>query len=239
MKKISVIASILMLLSTLLNADITIKNGWHLLGATQDINTSIFDNTCVDYIWEYDSTDINNVEWKTHIANEINYNNSITPITSLTKGEGYWVKGNGDCTISLAEPVVERYSRSASGVVTDHDTYLQWQDDTVNDRLVWFEAGIYCDDLELDGVGWRLPSKYELVGIVEDTHEAPIINPVFENTTSAYYWSSTHTLDFVFEPLLPGMVEVAYGRIVSFNENIQGTSHLRNAHYFRCVRTGQ
>ena len=103
MKKISIITSTLVLLSTMLQADISIKNGWQLLGATQDINASIFDNTCVDYIWKYDATDINNAQWQVHVANAVEYNHNMTAITSLVKGEGYWVKGNGTCVISLAE----------------------------------------------------------------------------------------------------------------------------------------
>jgi len=224
MKKKSIIASTLIFLSTLLNADIVIKNGWQLLGATQDINTSIFNNTCVDYIWKYDSTDIDNTEWKIHVANEVEYNHNMTPITSLTKGEGYWVKGNADCNVTL-----ERYSRSASGVVTDHDTYLQWQDDTTAYFAPRIYAGVYCYALELDGVGWRLPSRYELVSIVEDTHEAPIINPVFENTTSDYYWSSTN----------PSALFTYNARIVSFAANIQSIKGWEEAYYVRCVRARQ
>ena len=122
MKINSIIASSLVLLSTILSADITIKNGWQLLGATQDINVSVFDNTCIDYIWKYDTADINNIEWQTYIANGVEYNHNMSPIDSLTKGNGYWVKGNADCNITIAEPVADRYSRSVQEVVMDHVT---------------------------------------------------------------------------------------------------------------------
>lgn len=100
MKNISIIASALLLSSSILSADITIKSGWQLLGATQDMNTTIFDNTCIDYLWKYDAT---TPEWKIHIANGVNYTLSATEFSSFTKGEGYWVKGNGDCTINMPE----------------------------------------------------------------------------------------------------------------------------------------
>ena len=87
----------------MLSADITIKTGWQLLGATQDMNTTMFNDTCIDYIWKYDTTDINVPEWQVHIANGVDYLHNMTTISSFAKGDGYWVKGNADCTIALAE----------------------------------------------------------------------------------------------------------------------------------------
>lgn len=126
MKKISIIASTLVLFSTILSADITIKNGWQLLGATQDINTSIFDSTCVDYIWKYDTSDINNLEWQIHIANAVNYNQTMPEITSLTKGEGYWVKGNADCNITVPETLT--HDGVTYGTVVSPFTGKVWLD---------------------------------------------------------------------------------------------------------------
>ena len=42
MKKLSLLVSTLILVSSLLNADISIKPDWQLLGATQDLNISKF-----------------------------------------------------------------------------------------------------------------------------------------------------------------------------------------------------
>ena len=200
MKKTSIIASALVLLSAILNADITIKNGWQLLGATQDINASIFDSTCVDYVWKYDATDINNAQWQVHIANAVAYNNTMTPITSLVKGEGYWVKGNysAPCTIASAETVLleaivetSRYTRDANtSIVTDHNQRIErsidgtiryfdkrmWQD-TTPEAMTWDTAHGYCAALTLGGYAdWRLPTPEELVETVEG------ISPVFKNT---------------------------------------------------------
>ena len=102
MKKLLIIASTVLLASSMLSADITIKTGWQLLGATQDMNTSMFDNSCVDYMWKYDTTSAVSPEWQIHIANGQNYIHTYAPISSLHKGEGYWVKGNSDCIVSIS-----------------------------------------------------------------------------------------------------------------------------------------
>lgn len=80
---------------------IHIKNGWQNIGATEDINTSTFNNKCVDYIWRYDSqTDPG--KWKIHIANGNQYDLSqLESIDSLSKTDGFWVKGNDNCTIEV------------------------------------------------------------------------------------------------------------------------------------------
>jgi len=105
MKKISIIVSTLLLSSSILSADITIRTGWQLLGATQDMNTTMFNDTCVDYIWKYDTSTVT-PQWQIHVANGVNYAHSMTTISSFKKGDGYWVKGNADCTISLAETTI-------------------------------------------------------------------------------------------------------------------------------------
>ena len=83
------------------NNEINISEEWQLLGATEDINTSIFDNTCVDYIWKYDSSDINNVEWKLYITNDQNTTHSFNIITQLNQGDGFWVHSNNECLIDI------------------------------------------------------------------------------------------------------------------------------------------
>lgn len=97
LRKLSILATSLLFSHSMLHADITIKQGWQLLGATQDLNTTIFDKDCIDYVWKYDA---NNTDWQVHMANE--ETSDFTAITSFAKGEGYWVLGNGDCNITVA-----------------------------------------------------------------------------------------------------------------------------------------
>ena len=59
--------------------------------------------------------------------------------------------------------------------------------------MTWQEAMDYCKTLELDGHSdWRLPSKTELLSIVDSTRRCPAINVyIFPDTVSSNYWSST------------------------------------------------
>jgi len=101
MKKI--ISSVIALgLGSYINAqDINIPNsGWHLLGASEDLNVSKFDSTCVDYIWKYDISG-NNPEWQLHKANNnitTSYNGAT--ISSLNAGDGFWAKSQSSCDIN-------------------------------------------------------------------------------------------------------------------------------------------
>ena len=93
---------------------------------------------------------------------------------------------------------VRTYSRSAEGVVSDHATNLEWQDDysdngdTVKEARLWSDAVDYCAALDLNGSGWRLPKKFELIMLTDRGKSGPVIDAVFENTISTYaYWSAT------------------------------------------------
>ena len=89
------------------------------------------------------------------------------------------------------------FTDNGNGTVRDNVTTLIWQqaDDAV--ARTWQGAIDYCDDLTLGGAtNWRLPSRRELMSIV-DYARYPSINPVFNGTTASYYWSST---PFAFNP---------------------------------------
>ncbi len=97
--KIKFIAFIVFLCSSLLSASaIQIQSGWQLLGATNDMDPAIFDDTCVEYVLKYDAT---TAQWQVHIANNKSYSHSNPEITSLNKGEGYWIKGSEACSVDV------------------------------------------------------------------------------------------------------------------------------------------
>ena len=78
----------------------------------------------------------------------------------------------------------------ANGVVTDSVTSLEWQNDFSDNggdikRLSWKNAIDYCENLNLDGGGWRLPNIRELTSILD--------NRCCRSFYSFYYfWSSTN-----------------------------------------------
>jgi len=102
MKKLLICILTLLFSCGLYAQDISVKNGWQLLGAIEDINISKFDNSCVDVVWKYDSSNSSFPQWKLHIANGQTYTipSTISLISSLNQSEGFWLKGNDICEIN-------------------------------------------------------------------------------------------------------------------------------------------
>jgi len=115
-------------------------------------------------------------------------------------------------------------------VVTDYDTKLQWQDNTVGTQTNWQGAIDRCESLVLDGFNdWRLPNIRELKSIADRSRANPAINPIFVNTaTTNYYWSST-TMYGTNTPL------PAWG--VIFDYGVDAWWSTGDSYYVRCVRS--
>lgn len=86
------------------------------------------------------------------------------------------------------------------GTVTDTDTCLQWQKESMDtkngvgpDTYNWQEALAVSEGLNLAGYSdWRLPDINELVSLIDRNYISPAVDPVFAATTVAhFYWSST------------------------------------------------
>jgi hypothetical protein len=114
--------------------------------------------------------------------------------------------------------------------VTDSVTGLQWQDNYSDNgdnikSAKWTEAIEYCEGLGLDGGGWRLPNKKELLSLVDYTEFSPSIDSAFAYITSYYYWSSTtHAYD------------TDYAWLVRFRYGYMYNSLKADTDYVRCVR---
>jgi hypothetical protein len=146
------------------------------------------------------------------------------------------------------------YTDNGDNTVTDTNTGLMWQKCSVglnNDASCsglpyvknWYKAtGTYeviwnslpenvCRSLMLAGYSdWRLPSKKELMSIVDYSIPAPgpvISSTFFPNTSTALgYWSSTTSL-----PYASGL-----GMILNFSTGSLGESYVDADGYVRCVR---
>lgn len=133
--------------------------------------------------------------------------------------------------IGLSSLILAEFSRSNVGVITDSVTTLQWQDDYGDNGIAqttWTNAIEYCEGLELDGGGWRLPNLNELTSLVDDTRVNPAISSKFVNTSHYAYWSSTKYVQ-----------TIGASWIIFFYNGQQGGSNNRTSNFVRCVRAGE
>lgn len=122
------------------------------------------------------------------------------------------------------------YDTSTAGVVTDRVTGLMWQAAVSPTTYTWADAKAYCGALVLAGHSdWRLPSRIELVSLVDFTIARPgptIDASAFPNAPSGTFWTaSTRALQ-----------ETSSAWYVLFDTGFVFTDLMSLAHSVRCVR---
>ena len=136
------------------------------------------------------------------------------------------MKKIGLIMVALLSIAQAEFTRADTGIVTDSQTGLEWQDNTIPDVAYETSAISYCNSLDLEGTGWRLPNINELKSLIVDTQFAPSIDAVFENTaTDTFYWSSTSS-----------KVTTREKWYVHFSNGTIGKYNYDYNHRFRCVR---
>lgn len=81
---------------------------------------------------------------------------------------------------------------NADGTVTDSNTRLMWQRSIDASTYNFSDAWAYCQNLQLAGASWRVPTLPELESIVDFGRANPAIDPsVFPNTPAEYFWSAS------------------------------------------------
>jgi hypothetical protein len=127
------------------------------------------------------------------------------------------------------------YDTSVAGVVRDDVTGLMWQREQPDVAYAWENAKAYCAELALAGNDdWRLPTRIELVSIVDFTRSDPSADvAVFPGasgipSTSWRYWTST--------PLV-GDEAPPRSWVVSFFGGATDTAEQASERNARCVRT--
>ncbi len=115
---------------------------------------------------------------------------------------------------------------NGNGTVTDTSTGLMWQQATVPENYTWEQALSYCETLSLaDYDDWRLPAVNELQSIVDYSRYYPSIDPIFPNTMSSDYWSSTSYAKYAS----PAWYVYFYGGSMSYDDKSEDN-------YVRAVR---
>jgi hypothetical protein len=119
----------------------------------------------------------------------------------------------------------QRY-QIGTDVVQDLVTGLTWQRSSAPPQT-WQAAGATCAALVLNGRDdWRLPSRIELVSLVDFTRHTPTINPeAFPNTPSQWFWTASTLAD------IPGFAWYVY-----FETGFSNYIDQDFEYHVRCVR---
>jgi len=144
---------------------------------------------------------------------------------------GWWVgeKINGHKQRFIAKTI------GGDDVVIDLATGLMWAANAAvkgcayNATLTWVLAIQYGNDLDFAGFkDWRLPNRFELGSITDNSLITPAIKePPFANTNSFEYWASS-------TPYL----HPTTGFYTHFSRGTTGIHERTSSHYLRCVRGG-
>jgi hypothetical protein len=125
-------------------------------------------------------------------------------------------------------PHAESYEVNASGTVLDHVTGLMWQRNVDPGNMTFDDANAKCARLQLGGYeDWRLPSRIELVSILDLAETQPAIDrSAFPATPSDWFWSSSVASD-----------NLTGAWYVYFYFGYPKTDERRSRFRARCVRT--
>jgi hypothetical protein len=126
-------------------------------------------------------------------------------------------------------PYPQAYDFTATvGVVADKVTNLKWQQAIDGAAFGWADAQALCSGLTLAGGGWRLPTRIELLSIVDFTNPNPLNDlRAFPGTPQARFWTSSPVAD---EPSNAWAVDFAFGNGLVYSAPTTA------AYRVRCVR---
>jgi hypothetical protein len=119
------------------------------------------------------------------------------------------------------------YDVSAPDVVVDRVTGLTWQRRVDATARSWADATAQCACLALGGHDdWRLPTRMELVSIVDFTRDSPAIDlDAFPGTPSAWFWTASRWAD-----------DPAFAWYVYFENGFSNFNDQEALYRVRCVR---
>jgi hypothetical protein len=89
------------------------------------------------------------------------------------------------------------FTDNRNGTLSQVGTNLIWKQNHFERTeegsvLNWYSAKDYCDNLNFAGAtNWRLPTKAELLAIVDNRKSPVKIDPLFTDAKATYYWTST------------------------------------------------
>ena len=147
-----------------------------------------------------------------------------------TKEEGYYKDGNRVSTVSVNGVMSEIVRINSMEVVYDGYKNLMWQDNQDVLKIIdWYQAESYCSNLNFSGYSdWRLPSKNELLNLVDSNVKKKI-----KNANDDYYWS-----EYKYSSTMWGRT-IEYAAYIHFNSGRLHENPTYYIHNVRCVRNAQ
>jgi hypothetical protein len=145
-----------------------------------------------------------------------------------------WAEWRIPDPVATAGPGAQAYDVGGGDVVVDRVTRLVWQRAVLPGSHTWDEARAACACLSLAGHDdWRLPTRMELVSLVDYTRSEPAIDvTAFPDTPPEWFWTSSPLAD----ETLPAAAGAAFAWFVYF-ENGFSNYHETDARYrVRCLR---
>lgn len=150
-------------------------------GTTSDITSSAS--------WSENSEWVNSVSKGLVKAGQVTSDQQVTITASYASGDVSKVE-TYDITVKVIEQSSTRFHNNGNGTLTDTTTNLFWEQLDKGQQYDWDSAMSYCSSYSPDGSrSWRLPTKNELVALLDST-ESPMIDDAFTGTSGSHYWTS-------------------------------------------------
>ena len=168
------------------------SEGWYLFGATNDINMTQFENSCVDFIWSYDSSKDSLSEWKVYIANGKSYTlpSNISLLTSIKKGQGFWLKSNGSCKIEINTTISQDINNLKQKFDNLYDSKALSQ---MRRELNLIDNYLELEDISMKELIWEVFKEYDkLIKSVNSNTKWHDLRKKIENIFSKYSYFSKY-----------------------------------------------
>jgi hypothetical protein len=125
-------------------------------------------------------------------------------------------------------PNPQSYTGGGKALVVDVVTQLTWEKTADDGSYTWAEAEEHCAALTLEGGGFRLPTRIELVSLVDYTVNRPTIDAkAFPDTPAEKFWSASP---------FAGAADSAWLVNFDFGTGFVFAGALDEKHRVRCVR---
>jgi hypothetical protein len=139
-----------------------------------------------------------------------------------------------DCAGGTCLPTDREWARWSFNVVpqwsgepvSDTRTGLVWERTAPASLMTFAQARARCEELvAAEHDDWRLPTRIELLSIVDFQRHQPAVNPAFASTPSAPFWSAT-----------PDARDLTRAWTVNFRDGYAAPAAASGAFHVRCVR---